>query len=261
MARLDRIERRRPSSHVAASPVALRRSEQKRARVLQAACPGFVVVRRGGRSRLSGCWSRNRAAGGDVLEVTVMPTGVVTMDSSIRAFGVATHVLLGLAAILVAPQLSSASPDCATQAPEDVVRCFAQALEAQDVEALGALLASDFTAIDLTHPGSSDFDRESLLSTMAALFQTPNLDSISIAFGRGLEVVSGDVPETWLIKEVPWEATFHGTSQDGKPGPYTVEKLLTFEVRRMSEPRSHYVIVQETSWDPGLEPLDGERVQ
>jgi len=149
--------------------------------------------------------------------------------------------LLGL---LVSP-ITAASDYCRGEVPESVLQCYSTAYAQRDSASFAALLAPDFTHIDLDHPQWDSSDYVGTVRLAAYLFKAPNVDRVEMSFGRPTAVESGADPRTWTIRDVPTVLHIDGTSDEGTPGPFEITKLITFSVRLVSEPTPHFVIFRE----------------
>ena len=165
--------------------------------------------------------------------------------------GLAAHVVglavrvLGMALALALPACASADP-CAVSVPDAVLQCYADAMEARDLDALEELLAPDYLQITVARPRADVVDREGRLRAAQLLFTRPGLRTLDIWFGDAYHVVEGDDPDTWRVENVTM-----GMEIREEPEPmihvagHMLPSCVTLYVRRSPLSENAYVIYRD----------------
>ena len=166
--------------------------------------------------------------------------------------------MIGLSALFLAlstlPVLTTAvfaagSPFCTGDRPECVLQCYAASYAGRDSTSYAALLAADYVRTDLSYPDQAPLDYKADLELTKRMFRAPSVRDLEIAFGSPGRVEPGEDPGIWLIRDIPSTLRIRGVSDTGRPGPWTVTKVVSFWVRLVPQPERHYVIFRQEMRD------------
>ncbi|MCK4305078.1 MAG: nuclear transport factor 2 family protein, partial [Candidatus Eisenbacteria sp.] len=135
---------------------------------------------------------------------------------------------------------------CTTEVPGSVLRCYHEAYQDRDLEALRELLAPDFISVNLTDPQIAALDREETLALTEQLFSSSSLVDLSLRFGADYVLRPGSESGTWEIRGVVMILDIGGHFP-GHPGVSATHVVHngTLYVRLEAEPEPHCVIYRE----------------
>jgi len=144
----------------------------------------------------------------------------------------------------------AAQPLCIGDGPGNILRCYEHAYATRDSASYAALVAPDYASTDLSYPGQAEFDCRARLELTTRMFRAPNIQSLELEFGTPGRIELGEAPGSWVIRDVPCTLRLHGLTDIGRPGPWTIGKIVSLWVRVAAEPEPHFVIFREELRDP-----------
>ena len=153
---------------------------------------------------------------------------------------------LAALALVVLSAAGVASAACVGGSPEVVLKCYAEAYELRDIEVLEELLASDYAWVAVTPHRAQVIDRGTTLKAGRGMFTDPRVESVSLTFGDGYDVVAGQDPETWRI--VGLLVTLR-VKMGSAAEPHAVTANTTYYVRRAPASKSDYEIYREVTFE------------
>ena len=164
---------------------------------------------------------------------------------SARSFGPSKRSLTAFALVaLLLPGVVSAA--CVGDSPEAVLTCYAKAHGLRDISVLEELLASDYTWVSVTPHRAELIERGTTLAASLGMFTDPRVESVSLTFGDGYDVVAGQDPETWRI--VGLLVTLR-VKMGSAAEPHAVTANTTYYVRRAPASKSDYEIYREVTFE------------
>jgi hypothetical protein len=164
---------------------------------------------------------------------------------SVRPFRPIQRSLAALA-LVVLSVAGVASAVCVGDSPEVVLKCYAEAYELRDIEVLEGLLASDYAWVAVTPHRAEVIDRGTTLKAARGMFTDPRLESVSLTFADGYDVVDGQDPDTWRIEGVL--ATL-SAKLESMTEPHVVTASATYYVRRAPATESGYEVYREVTFE------------
>ena len=164
---------------------------------------------------------------------------------SVRPFRPIQRSLAALA-LVVLSVAGVASAACVGDSPEAVLKCYAEAHELRDIGVLEELLASDYAWVAVTPHRAKTIDRGTTLEASRGMFTDPRLESVSLTFADGYDVVDGQDPDTWRIEGVL--ATLSARIES-MTEPHVVTASVTYYVRKDPATKSGYEIYREVTFE------------
>jgi len=162
-------------------------------------------------------------------------------------------VLLVVAASLVvaAPNVGLGASYCEGDKPISVLKCYSAACADRDSVAYGALFAPEYVGVNVSDSTMAEVDYRTHVSKVASMFRAPEVKSLMMEFGTPKAVEPGPTADTWIVRDVPSTLHMEATVAGGKAEPFAVTAVMSFWVRRVTEPAPHYVIFrdEQRTWD------------
>lgn len=153
-------------------------------------------------------------------------------------------------AVVAIPQARGGTSFCATEKPEDVLKCFTQAYAERDVQAYGALFAPDY-AYFYGDSSRSMGGRDTEITSITKIFNPDSVKSLSASFNKDFVVQTGSTPHTWTIRNVHCVISLDDFRK-GEIQHYDVTNGgMEIHVRRVADPLPHFEIYRW--WAPGIE--------
>jgi hypothetical protein len=153
---------------------------------------------------------------------------------------------LATLALVVFSVVGVASAACVGDSPEAVLKCYAEAHELRDIGALEELLASDYVWVAVSPHRAQLIERGKTLEASRGMFTDPRLESVSLGFTDGYDVVDGHDAETWRIEGVV--ATL-SAKLESMTEPHVVAASATYYVRKAPATKSGYEIYREVTFE------------
>jgi len=153
---------------------------------------------------------------------------------------------LAALALVVLSVAGVASAACVGDSPEAVLKCYAEAHELRDIGALEELLASDYAWVVVTPHRAQVIERSTTLKASRGMFADPRLESVSLTFADGYDVVDGEDPDTWRIEGL---LVTLSAKMESMTEPHAVTVGATYYVRKAPAAKSSYEIYREVTFE------------
>jgi hypothetical protein len=149
-------------------------------------------------------------------------------------------------ALVVLSVAGLASAACVGDSPEVVLTCYAEAYELRDIGVLEELLASDYAWVAVASHRAEVIERGKTLEAARGMFTDPRLESASLTFADGYDVVDGHDPDTWRIEGVLMTLS---AKLESMTEPHVVTSSATYYVRKAPATKSGFEIYREVTFE------------
>jgi hypothetical protein len=153
---------------------------------------------------------------------------------------------LAALALVILSVAGVASAACVGDSPDAVLKCYAEAHELRDIGMLDELLASDYAWVAVTPHRAELIERGKTLEASRGMFTDPHLESVSLTFADGYDVVDGQDPDTWRIEGV---LVTLSAKLESMTEPHVVTASATYYVRKALAAKSGYEIYREVTFE------------
>ena len=153
---------------------------------------------------------------------------------------------LATLALVVLSVAGVASAACVGDSPEAVLKCYAEAHELRDIGVLDELLASDYAWVAVTPHRAKVIERGTTLEASRGMFTDPRVESVSLTFADGYDVVDGQDPDTWRIQGL---LVTLSVKIESMTEPHAVTASATYYVRKAAATKSGYEIYREVTFE------------
>lgn len=153
----------------------------------------------------------------------------------------------GATAGAMAGAIAAESSFCAREAPDAVIQCYQRAHEDRDLEAVGDLLADDFSCVYIDFPETGCPSKADALAGLKGIWDAPpdEIRRFELSIGGDPVLRPAEKRDTWVIEGIQSHLVVDAVSGTSANGPYVLNQLLTWHVRLTRDPEPHYVIFRE----------------
>ena len=153
---------------------------------------------------------------------------------------------LATLALVILSVAGAASAACVGDSPEAVLKCYAEAHELRDIGVLEELLASDYVWVAVSPNRAHLTERGETLDASRGMFTDPRVESVSLTFADGYDVVDGHDPDTWLIEGLLLTLS---VKMESVTEPDAITVGATYYVRKAPATKSGYEIYREVTFE------------
>lgn len=135
---------------------------------------------------------------------------------------------------------------CPGDDPQVVLACFSMAYSDRDKAMLDDVLAPDYMWVAVAPPEVEVFTREDSYSASLKMFGDPEMESVTLEFLTGYDVVEGSDEKTWRIENLKAIMTVKRASM---PEPSVASLCVTLYVRQTTGDNPGYEVYREVFFE------------